>query len=197
MPCIEDIASSAVDIQLYKDQINALIDPSEQTSLEFIIQGQSNVKAKNGLLEELCYNYFHTDNENFGCKVRLPKVQIFYESPSAYLDDVLLQHLKQFDQFSPFDEIMELELVPYGRTTVGQDGAYICSGGADFCKVNWLQVSTIFKLNCSQLTHFVSYRHVYLKFNSATQSTNTLLCSSLLALPSLLLVQLIQLKNAF
>lgn len=142
LPCIEDIASSTVQLQFYKDQINALIEPSEQTSLEIIIQGQSNVKAKNGLLEELCNNYFHTDNENFGCKIeKLPKVQIFYESPSADFDDVLMQHLKQFDQFSPFEEIMELELVPYGRTTVGQDGAYICSGGADFCKVNWLQVS--------------------------------------------------------
>lgn len=151
MPCIEDIASSTALLEKYKVQLNSLVDPAEQSSLEILIGGQSNVKAKNGLLEELCYNYFATDNENFGCKVKLPKVQIFYESPSADFNEVLLQHLEQFEQFSPFEEIMQLELVPYGRTTVGQDGAYICSSYAgDTCKVNWLQVSLSFylKLKC-------------------------------------------------
>ncbi len=141
-PCIEDIDSSTAKLQRYQKQLNSLVELSQQTSLEIIIADQSSVKAKNGLLEELCNNYFATDNENLGCQVKRPTVQVFYENPSADFDAVLLQHLKQFDQFSPFDQLMRLELIPYGHTTIGQDGAYICgSGGADACIVNWLQVS--------------------------------------------------------
>lgn len=140
-PCIADIASSTVAVKHLQAYLNALIEPTLQTSLEITIRDQLNVKAKNGVLEELCSNVFTIDNETLGCKVTKSTVQIFYETQNSNLE-ALFNQFKALEQYSPFETIMDIELVPYGKTVFGSDGTFTCSKGDNQCQANWIHVST-------------------------------------------------------
>ena len=117
------------------------MDLSQQQSVEIIIHDQENVKAKNGLLQELCYNYYEVDNEAIGCRVDPPKVQIFYETQSSSMTEILFKHFAELDQYSPFETVMNVEFVPYGKTQF-VDGKYTCPQGETQCHANWIHVST-------------------------------------------------------
>jgi len=135
--CVSQGIGPAHAITSLKTRLNALVPVSEQQSVELIIKDRSNRKAQNGILQELCYNYFEIDDETFGCRVSpRRKVQIFYENKSPQVD-LTFSHLAYYAQLAPFESVAEFEFIPYGATQWNGE-QYICHEGEDQCQSNWL-----------------------------------------------------------
>ena len=139
--CINIIANTISPVVALQSHLNQLIDKSQQESVELIVKDKSNVKAKNGVLQELCYNFFHIDDETLGCKVTKPSVVIFYETQSKTVSPVF-NHMIWFGQFSPFETMAQFEFIPYGNTK-DDNGNYICEMGENQCRANWIHVSRL------------------------------------------------------
>ena len=136
-----DNNSSLIRIKALQERLNLLVDQSQHEAIEVLINGRSNVKAKNGLLSELCYNYLHVDNETLGCQVIPPRVQIFYETQSPLLMNKFL-HITEVAQFAPFETLAQFEFIPYGNT-IFVDDDYRCPLGDGQCQTNWIHVSVL------------------------------------------------------
>ena len=137
--CIQNFATVSPPVKKLQKRLNLLIIPTEQQPIEVIAQNQPNGKAKNGLLQELCHNYFQLDDQTLGCKVTKPKVQIFYETQSSLVSPVF-DHMSDVAPFAPFETLAQFEFIPYGNTKL-VDANYICVEGEDQCTSNWIHVS--------------------------------------------------------
>lgn len=130
-----------------QNKLNILVEPAAQTAVEVIIKGDINLKVKsNGILEEICYNYMHIDDETIGCKVTRPKVQIFYEANSPSLS-VPIGSIVNYPLLTPFETIADFEFIPYGNTKY-EGGNYTCqsdeySDGEKRCYANFVHVRII------------------------------------------------------
>lgn len=141
--CMKSIDNNSTDSPIFKlkERLNQLIEQSSQQSIEVLINGVPNVKAKNGIVQELCYNYFTVDNETLGCAVNhLPSVSIYYETQLETEFFSQFMHLLNFAPLAPFETIAQFEFVPYGNTSFF-NGTYTCPKGEDQCNANWVHVS--------------------------------------------------------
>jgi len=139
--CVTDIQDYNSIIASSQARLNVLIDITEQHSVEFIIRDQANVKAKNGILQELCDNYFEIDDETFGCRVAKPQVQIFYQTQSA-ATEITFVHWRYVAQYAPYSSVANFEFIPYGQTQYNSEtNSYHCPQGDNQCYANWAHVS--------------------------------------------------------
>ena len=135
-----DTLNPAQDQAILEQQSRLDLLVTQQEAVEVIIADRSNVKwSHNGLLQELCYNYYEIDNQTLGCQVTLPNVQIYYETQNSNVELVFTQMIYQA-QFAPFETIVQLEFIPYGQTSY-QNGNYQCPMSEQQCEANWVHVS--------------------------------------------------------
>lgn len=106
-----------------------------------LINDLSNVKAQNGLLEEVCYNYLHVDNETLGCSSSRPTVQIFYE-PIENLFVSKFAHFIPLAKLAPFESIADFEFNPYPTNATYNNGTYGCPEDNGQCMATWIHVSS-------------------------------------------------------
>ena len=119
--------------------LNQRVEPFQQEPVEVIINGLSNVKAKEGLLQEICYNFLHVDNETLGCRVIRPHVTVFYEATSE-LFNAKFAHFRNFGRLAPFESIAQFEFIPYPRNATNLGGNNTCPLEDDHCMANWIHV---------------------------------------------------------
>lgn len=146
--CVRDtIDASSHALRIKANRLNLQVPPTAQSAVEVFVKDAPNAKVKGakGILAEICYNFFHIDDETLGCKVTRPKVQVFYEANSRGIWPALGPLTMNYPLLTPFETIADIEFIPYGRTKY-EGGNYTCpsdeSGdGTKRCYANFIHVS--------------------------------------------------------
>lgn len=171
--CMKSIDNNSTDSPIFKlkERLNQLIEQSSQQSIEVLINGVPNVKAKNGIVQELCYNYFTVDNETLGCAVNhLPSVSIYYETQLETEFFFQFMHLLNFAPLAPFETIAQFEFVPYGNTSFF-NGTYTCPKGEDQCNANWVH-ACLFKQRYNSINKKFQFLQFFICSTPHIKGTN-------------------------